>query len=83
MIASSDIHGTMVRITRFRNRLAHNEPIFSSRTGLVTRLAEVTHLFCLLAPQAAAWTARGSPLPRLIAACPVDGLIAHRLQNNC
>lgn len=33
------VHDLVTRVVKFRNRLAHNEPVFSTRTGLEDRLA--------------------------------------------
>ncbi|MDR1998637.1 MAG: hypothetical protein LBQ06_01670, partial [Frankiaceae bacterium] len=38
------VHDLVTRAVRFRNRLAHSEPVFSRRTGLAARLAEVDDL---------------------------------------
>ncbi|MXG88311.1 Abi family protein [Nocardioides flavescens] len=72
----SDIHDHVSRINRFRNRLAHNEPVFSSRTGLLERLNDVRYVFDLIAPHAAAWAAARSRVVNLVDDCPVAGLIA-------
>ncbi|WP_244931799.1 Abi family protein [Nocardioides sp. W7] len=72
----SEIHDHVARVNRFRNRLAHNEPVFSSRTGLLERLDDVRHVFDLIAPSAAAWASTQSRVPELVAACPVPGLIS-------
>ncbi|MGH3098180.1 MAG: hypothetical protein ACRDMV_19535 [Streptosporangiales bacterium] len=69
------VHALVQNTIRFRNRLAHNEPVFSTRTGLRQRLQEVRTLFELVHPQASAWTEEHSDVPALVAKCPVTGLI--------
>lgn len=46
------VHDLVARVVKFRNRLAHNEPVFSTRTGLEDRLTEVRELFELIDPDA-------------------------------
>jgi hypothetical protein len=71
----ADVHDLAVKVNRFRNRLAHNEPVFSTRTGLRDRLADVDELFTLLNPAAAQFVREHSTVPGLIAQCPVPGLV--------
>lgn len=73
----SAIHERVSRVNKFRNRLAHNEPVFSSKTGLLERLADVDEVFNLVAPSAASWARAHSRVSHLVAACPVPGLIAN------
>lgn len=68
-------HELVDRVRKFRNRLAHNEPVFSTKTGLVKRMEEVETLFRYLRPEAADWVREHSDVPRLIARCPVQGLM--------
>lgn len=35
------VHDLVSRVVKFCNRLAHNEPVFSTHTGLAERLLEV------------------------------------------
>jgi hypothetical protein len=69
------IHELVTRINRFRNRLAHNEPVFSSRTGLHDRLSDVDALFNHISPGTAAVVRAISEVPAIIASCPVTGLV--------
>lgn len=73
--ARADVHDLAVKINRFRNRLAHNEPVFSTRTGLRDRLADVDALFTLINPDAARFVRQQSSVPALLKACPVPGLV--------
>lgn len=68
------VHGLVARVVKFRNRLAHNEPVFSTRTGLGDRLTEVHELFELVDPDAYAYIAVHSTLRATIASCPIQGL---------
>lgn len=68
------VHDLMARVVKFRNRLAHNEPVFSTRTGLADRLAEVRELFELIDPEAHAYVAEHSTLGAAISSCPIPGL---------
>ena len=68
------VHDLTVRVVKFRNRLAHNEPVFSTRTGLADRLAEVQELFSLVAPDTYAYVALHSMLVAELASCPIPGL---------
>lgn len=63
------------RIRKFRNRLAHNECVFSTNTGLHNRLNDVAALLRLLDPHLEAYVASKSMVPTLVAQCPVPGLI--------
>jgi len=77
-VARGQVHQLVGNVVRFRNRLAHNEPVFSSATGLAHRLGELTTLFRMIHLQAAAWTQRQSSVPALLAECPVAGLLPTR-----
>lgn len=68
------VHGLVARVVKFRNRLAHNEPVFSTRTGLEDRLVEVRELFELVAPDAYAYVAAHSTLDAAVSSCPIPGL---------
>lgn len=67
-------HELVARVVRFRNRLAHNEPVFSTRTGLEDRLAEVEELFRLIDQNAYAYVAVHSTLGDALRSCPMPGL---------
>jgi hypothetical protein len=58
-----------------RHRLAHNEPVFSSRTGLHDRLGDVEALFNHVSPTTATVVLAISTVPAIIASCPVTGLV--------
>jgi len=62
-------------VVKFRNRLAHNEPVFSTRTGLDQRRDDVTTLFWMVHPTAAAWTEAHSTVTAVLSRCPVPNLI--------
>lgn len=70
----AQVHDLVSRVVRFRNRLAHNEPVFSTRTGLADRLVEVQELFELIDPDAYAYIAAHSTLGAAISVCPIPGL---------
>lgn len=72
--ARARAHDLVARVVKFRNRLAHNEPVFSTRTGLEDRLTEVRELFELIDPDAYAYVAHHSTLNAAIASCPIPGL---------
>lgn len=72
--ARSRVHDLVARVVKFRNRLAHNEPVFSTRTGLEDRLVEVRELFELIDPHAYAYVAGHSTLGTEIISCPIPGL---------
>jgi hypothetical protein len=70
-----DVHQRISNVARFRNRLAHNEPVFSTRTGLRSRLGEVHCLLEEVAPPIAPLVAQASNVKHLLPACPVAGLV--------
>jgi hypothetical protein len=72
--ARARAHDLVARVVRFRNRLSHNEPVFSTRTGLEDRLAEVKELFELIDPDVYAFVAARSALGDVIGSCPIRGL---------
>ncbi|MFD7161173.1 Abi family protein [Kribbella sp. NPDC059898] len=69
------VHELVSRINKFRNRLAHNEPVFSTRTGLHDRLADAEALLNLISPATAAVVKANSPVPAIMASCPVSNLV--------
>ncbi|MGV1006261.1 MAG: DNA-binding protein [Candidatus Nanopelagicales bacterium] len=69
------VHDLVARVVKFRNRLAHNEPVFSTRTGLTDRIGDVRDLLCLVVPEVAPSIVADSDLGAVIAACPVPALI--------
>jgi len=74
-VTRGQVHGLVDNVRKFRNRLAHNEPVFSNKTGLVKRMEETETLFRFLRTEAAEWVRQHSDVPRLIARCPVQGLM--------
>lgn len=68
------VHDLVARVVKFRNRLAHNEPVFSTRTGLEARLIEVQELFELIDSDSYAYVAGHSTLGPAISSCPIPGL---------
>ena len=71
----ADVHDLAVKVNRFRNRLAHNEPVFSTRTGLHDRLVDVDNLFTLVNPAAAAFIRQRSIVAQVVSQCPVSGIV--------
>ena len=63
-------HDRMVKLNKFRNRLAHWEPVFSSTTGLALRLAEFDALFQSIDIDVAAWVGARSRVLDAINECP-------------
>ena len=74
-VTRGEAHRLVVNVNRFRNRLAHNEPVFSTKTGLIARMEDAETVFRMLRPEAAEWVRQHSDVPRLIARCPVPGLM--------
>lgn len=72
------VHQLVQNVVRFRNRLAHNEPVFSTRTGLAARMRDMMTLFAVLHDDVAAWVQHESDVPALVGACPVAGVLAPR-----
>ncbi|MDR3361066.1 MAG: hypothetical protein LBO20_10605 [Bifidobacteriaceae bacterium] len=72
--ARARVNDLVSRIVKFRNRLAHNEPVFSTRTSLDDRLAEVRELFELIDADAYGYVSEHSGLGRAILSCPLPGL---------
>lgn len=70
------VHDLVGKVVRFRNRLAHNEPVFSTRTGPAARMRDMMTLFPVLHPDASAWVQAESDVPALVQACPVVGVLA-------
>lgn len=70
-----EVHATVSSVNGFRNRLAHNEPVFSATTGLADRLADVHRLFDLVDPAANQWVTAHSTVAAVVDTCPVPGLI--------
>lgn len=69
------LHDSMEKLTRFRNRLAHWEPVFSSTTGLTNRLREFERLFAAVDPDVADWVGRRSLVVGLLEAAPAAGRV--------
>ncbi|WP_036923132.1 hypothetical protein [Propionicicella superfundia] len=69
------VHDLVARVVKFRNRLAHNEPVFSTRTGLTDRIGDVRDLLRLIVPEAAPFIVADSDLDAVLGACPVPALI--------
>lgn len=69
------VHELVSRIVRFRNRLAHNEPVFSTSTGLYDRLGDVKAPFDLVAPEVSEFVSANSGVEAAIAECPVNDLV--------
>lgn len=73
-IKRARVHDLVARVVKFHNRLAHNEPVFSTRTGLEDRLVEVQELFELIDPDAYTYVVRHSTLGAAISSCPIPEL---------
>lgn len=74
----SEVHKLAESTVRLRNRLAHLEPVASTRFDLVSHLEESNRLFALLAPDAHDWIWNQSDVMQIIARVPVSGLISMR-----
>lgn len=74
-VSRGRVHQLVDNVRKFRNRLAHNEPVFSNKTGLVRRLEDMETVFRFVRPAAARWVREHSAVPGLIAVCPVAGLM--------
>lgn len=70
-----EVHERVSRVNKFRNRLAHNEPVFSTSSGLHDRMRDVDELFSWVHPTAAAYVRGTSTVDTLVAHCPVPGLL--------
>jgi len=70
------VHDLVSRIVKFRNRLAHNEPVFSTHTGFSDRRGDVADLMQLIAPTAAPFITAHSTLYNAAKECPVPGLVS-------
>lgn len=75
-LSRGQVHQLVDNVRKFRNRLAHNEPMFSRRTGLGDRLRELDTLFSWIRPAAASWVGQRSTIPSLLTRCPVPGLVS-------
>lgn len=71
----SNVHDLVSRVVKFRNRLAHNEPVFSTRTGFGERLNDVRELLTLIDPEIANFISAQSTVPAVLADSPVRNLI--------
>lgn len=69
------VHDRMNKLNDFRNRLAHWEPVFSSTTGLTTRLAEFEQFFTVVDPDVASWVGERSTVLNTIEECPISDLV--------
>jgi hypothetical protein len=74
-VTRGQLHDSMEKLTRFRNRLAHWEPVFSSTTGLTNRLREFERLFEAVDPEIAGWVGRHSQVVGLWGAVPAARLV--------
>lgn len=63
-------HDYMMQLNTFRNRLAHSEPVFSTTTGLASRLTELHDLLTLLDPDVTAWIGARSQVVAVLAKQP-------------
>ena len=68
------VHGLVTSVVKFRNRLAPHAPVFSTRPGLETRVADVRVLFELIDPDAYFYVAGHSTLGAALDSCPISGL---------
>lgn len=64
------VHDRMDKLNKFRNRLAHWEPVFSRTTDLMRQLTNVDALFADLSPAIALWVGDRSSIISLIQASP-------------
>lgn len=68
------VHDRMEKLNGFRNRLAHWEPVFSTTTGLASRLREFDQFFSEVDPEVAAWVGSHSRVVETVGRCPVPKL---------
>ncbi|RKQ83554.1 Abi-like protein [Mycolicibacterium mucogenicum 261Sha1.1M5] len=68
------VHDPMAKLNKFRNRLAHWEPIFSSTTGLTARLQEFERIFETVDPDVAAWVGCRSNVIEVLEQCPLSNI---------
>ena len=73
--ARTEVSKFMESAVSLRNRLAHLEPVASSSTSVVDRLADINRLFQLVAPEIHKWIASRSDVEDIIGREPVPGLI--------
>lgn len=64
------VHDALRKLTTFRNRLAHWEPLFSGTTGLMRQLEQVDDIFLALDPVVAEWVGQRSAVLGLMRAIP-------------
>lgn len=65
------LHDAMVKLNKFRNRLAHWEPVFSTTTGLSARLSQFDQIFREIDVDVAMWVGAHSAVPGLLADPPL------------
>ncbi|MBM3714186.1 MAG: DNA-binding protein [Actinobacteria bacterium] len=75
-LSRGHVHDRMLKLNRFRNRLAHWEPVFSNSTGLALRLTEFENIFTDIDPDVAAWVGTRSTVLETIDQCPLPALMA-------
>lgn len=68
------LHDAMVKLNKFRNRLAHWEPVFSTTTGLSARLRQFDQIFREIDADVAMWVGGHSAVPSLLADSPLKML---------
>lgn len=69
-------HGLVESVNKFRNRLAHSEPTFTSGTGYKLRRAKTFELLSLIEPWAATWVEENSEVGAILDGCPLPSLVA-------
>lgn len=73
--ARGPVHRLAQSVLTFRNRLSHNEPVFSTSIYLADNIRQVRTLHALLLPATSNWTARQTNLTQLVEQCPIRGII--------
>lgn len=66
------LHDAMDKLNRSRNRLVHWEPVFSTTTGLGTRLSQFDQIFREIDSDVADWVGRQSVVPSLLSSPPLE-----------
>lgn len=74
-MSRGSVHDLVGKVVRFQDRLAHNEPVFSTRTGLAARMRDMMTLFVVLRPDAAAWVRAEPDVPALVQASSIGGVL--------
>lgn len=72
--ARGHVHDRVLKLSQFRNRLAHWEPVFSTSTGLARRLTELDDLLRDLDNDVATWVGSRSTVIPLLSHPPLPSV---------